>query len=29
MAETSMSLDELLRKLTGDGPADVLRESLA
>ena len=29
MAETSMSLDELVRKLMGDDHADVLRESLA
>jgi len=29
MAETSMSLDELVRKLMGDEHADVLRESLA
>jgi putative transposase len=29
MAETSLSLDELLRKLMGDEHADVLRESLA
>ena len=29
MAETSLSLDELLRKLVGDEHADVLRESLA
>jgi putative transposase len=29
MAETSLSLDELLRKLMGDDHADVLRESLA
>jgi putative transposase len=29
MAETSLSLDELVRKLKGDEHADVLRESLA
>ena len=29
MAETSMSLDELVRKLMGDEHADVLRETLA
>jgi len=29
MAETSLSLDELVRKLMGDEHADVLRESLA
>ena len=29
MAEKSMSLDELVRKLMGDDHADVLRESLA
>jgi putative transposase len=29
MAETSLSLDELVRKLMGDDHADVLRESLA
>ena len=29
MAETSMSLDELVRKLMGDDHADVLRETLA
>ena len=29
MAETSMSLDELVRKLMGDEQADVLRETLA
>ena len=29
MAEKSMSLDELVRKLMGDEHADVLRETLA
>jgi transposase-like protein len=29
MAETSLGLDELVRKLMGDEHADVLRESLA
>ena len=29
MAKTSLSLDELVRKLMGDEHADVLRESLA
>jgi hypothetical protein len=29
MAETSMSLDELVRKLMGDEHADLLRETLA
>jgi hypothetical protein len=29
MAETSLSLDELVRKLMGDDHADVLRETLA
>ena len=29
MADVSLSLDELIRKLMGDGHADVLRETLA